>query len=738
MKTTATMKNWYAHSAGVDGAWQTMSAHTEAVSTGAKARLPEFLAEDGYLAGLVHDFGKFSVLFRERLAGRESGFDHWTPGAYLLLRAGLSQVAALVVHGHHVGLAPWGAVCTLKDQYRSLEGRKLTLEETDITNAVREMKAEMGLDLSGASKTDVSPSVAGMLDTRFVLSAVVDTDHSDTAKHFTGHCRSTGRQIDADAALAALERAIHGKSKGEMSRGVRAMRELLRASASEAALLPRGLFTLEAPTGSGKTMAMLEFALRHLKEHGGKDGLRRIIVVLPYLSLLDQTVSEIRAALGNEAADLFEHHSIASWRNSDGVENALGRERAEDWDAPIVVTTSVQFLQTLFANKTVPLRKLHSVGRSIILLDEIQSIPRPLALATMRALARLASPEYGGTVVLSTATQPAWEPHAIRFSGKESPFSPVTIAPRSLGLFDQVRRFQVDWTRVRQATNWDALARELIEEGRVLIIVNLKAHARQLAQAVRRAGWKGPLLHLSTNLCPEHRKRVLDDPSIGSGDCILVATQCVEAGVDLDFPVVYRALAPLEAIVQAAGRCNRHGKGLGKVRVFLPEFQPGEVKYPGSAYATAADVTAKMLDEFGDLDLHRPAIFDTYYRRLDVLCDEPLTTRKMEDAIDVADFPRVAELYKLIEERDVVNVLVPYPGAPEVPQHLDERWFRGLRAEWFRSAQRYSVSAHRGAVEASVWARWITEDRRWWQVTEADAYDVDLLGLVLDKELSVL
>jgi hypothetical protein len=209
----------------------------------------------------------------------------------------------------------------------------------------------------------------------------------------------------------------------------------------------------------------------------------------------------------------------------------------------------------------------------------------------------------------------------------------------------------------------------------------------------------------------------------------------VEAGVDLDFPVVYRSLAPLEAIVQAAGRCNRHGKGLGEVRVFLPQ----EAKYPGKAYAAAAEQTEMLLrDRGGDLDLQDPSIFEAYFARLDALCDSPLTKTEIEEAIKVADFPKMAELYRLIEEQDVVNVLVPYPGSPEVPDHLDAGWYRSLRTDWFRKAQRYAVSAHRAPVEKSLWARPITEDRRWWQVTDRVAYDQDLLGLELDKELPIL
>ena len=718
---------WYAHSAKDGKPWQTIRCHTQAVSEGARDRAPLFLKDDAYLAGLFHDLGKYSPLFKKRLEGEASGLDHWTPGAYALLRTRFSTYGGIAVHAHHVGLGPFRRVGSLGDEYRSLEGRTLTLEEGEVKGAVQALQTDGFTFAKAQGPGAFSPRVASMLDVRFVLSCLVDADHSDTAAHFKGVHRPEGRKLDVPKALASLEEAIERKSNGEMAPEVRALRADLRAAARQAADAERGLFALEAPTGAGKTLAMLEFALRHMARHSGEGGLRRIVVVLPFLSVLDQTVKEIKAALGVGNEDVFQHHSLAPWRDADGKTGARGRELAEDWDAPIVVTTSVQFLQTLFADKTVPLRKLHALSRSVILLDEIQTVPRPLALATMRALARLAAPEYGCSVVLSTATQPGWEAHAHRLDAQESPYRPTAMAPRSLGLFGRIERYRVDWSRVERPMGWDEVARELVEARRVLAIVNRKDHARLLTEAVERAGWRGPLLHMSTNLCPAHRERVLADPSIHAGDCVFVATQCVEAGVDLDFPVVYRAVAPLEAIVQAAGRCNRHGNGAGEVRVFKPEDE----RYPGPAYEAATRETLKALEiADGKLDLQDPAVFDLYYPRIDSLSNDPLTTAKLERAIEEGDFPEVARIYRLIEERDVVHVLVPYPGAPEVPP--------ALTADWFRKAMRYSVSAFRKPVMEATFAQPISEDGRWWRVTDEIGYDPERLGLRLDAELPIL
>lgn len=723
-------KVWFAHSKGANERFQTMCEHTGAVSVGAQRRAPRFLSNDAFLAGLFHDFGKYSEAFDLRLQGEGSGLDHWAPGAFMLLRAKLSHISAMAVHGHHVGLSIWAGVQSLSDDYRSLENRRLTLESSDLAAAVGAFAADGFSVPAEAARTHLKESVASMLDTRFVTSALVDADHSDTATHFHGVVRPAAASIDVDAALENLHRLVEERAARPMADEVRELRRRLRDAAIQASEGERGLYTLEAPTGAGKTLSMLEFALRHMRRHSGEEPLRRIIVVLPFLSLLDQTVQEIRAALGDQAVGLFEHHSLAPWRNPSAEDRARGRELAEDWDAPIVVTTSVQFLQTLFENKTVPLRKLHSVGRSVILLDEIQSIPRYLGLATMRALARLASPDYGCTVVLSTATQPGWEPHVHRFSEDESPYLSKPIAPRELDLFGKVRRARVDWSRARQPMSWEALAEEIVATRRCLAIVNLKAHAKALTQAVQATGWSGPILHLSTNLCPAHRKRILAHPAVKSGDCLLIATQCVEAGVDLDFPVVYRAVAPLEAIVQAAGRCNRNGNGEGEVRVFLPAGESHRI-YPGKWYRSAAEETIHQLElNNGSLDLDNPAIFEDYYARLDHLKDTPMTSPEIEAAIKNLDFPAVARLYRLIETQDVVQVLTCYPGAPEIPYKLT--------ADWFRQAQPFTISAHRSVVRESKWIAPLSEDGQWWRVTDETAYDSDLFGFLPDAELPIL
>jgi CRISPR-associated helicase Cas3 len=478
-----------------------------------------------------------------------------------------------------------------------------------------------------------------MLDVRMLFSALVDADFIETEAHFNATpdgskgYREPGPSLQADKVFPLLvsylgQLAANSCASPEVNR----LRRDLLAACLEAATLPQGLFTLTAPTGAGKTLSMLAFALRHALEHG----LRRIVTVIPYLSIIEQTVREYHKVFALHFSAKYaeqyvlEDHSLAGTREGDRIRRGepdtqteaeeKRRYLAENWDAPIIVTTSVQFFESLFANRPSACRKLHRLARSVILFDEVQTFPVQLAVPSLATLSRLVE-RYGATVVFATATQPAFA-HLDEFVRNYCVrgWQPQEIAKPDLRLFERGRRTRVAWPRLEKKTSWAELADQLSQHGQALCVVNLKRHAIQLFDELKRLQLDG-LFHLSTNMCPAHRGVVLDEvrQRLAKGmSCHLISTQCVEAGVDVDFPVVFRALGPLDAVAQAAGRCNRNGRAeTGIVHVFLPKEEEASA-YPDGTYRQAASVCRLFLSKYGAprMDIHVPELFEEYYREL--------------------------------------------------------------------------------------------------------------------------
>jgi len=388
-------------------------------------------------------------------------------------------------------------------------------------------------------------------------------------------------------------------SKREQSGVVNTQRAALLAACRDAAALPPGLFSLTAPTGSGKTLSSMAFALRHAEKHG----LRRVIYALPFTSVTEQNAEVFRAAFaasGDRA--VLEHHSAYRPSSQDeGHPTEVWRRLAvENWDAPVVVTTNVQLLESLFSANPSDCRKLHRIAKSVIVLDEAQSLPVKLLKPTLAALDELAR-SYGTTVVLCSATMPAVtarEGFEIGLRGVRE------IVPEPEAMSRAMRRADVE--RVGTLAD-EELAERIAAEPGVLTIVNTRGHAARLYELVRTRATC--VLHLSALMCPAHRsirvaqiKRLLADGK----ECRVVSTQVVEAGVDIDFPVVFRAMAGLDSIVQAAGRCNREG-GLARGRVVV--FDTDE-KPPPDIGRAAGDTAQVLMPGVDALDL---GIIERYF-----------------------------------------------------------------------------------------------------------------------------
>lgn len=730
-----------AHSCNDDGAGvaELLREHLRRVADRAARFAAAFGADQqARAAGILHDLGKYADQFQRRLRGsRERGRDHWTVGALAALTSkNLGLFPALAIAGHHVGLGiltDLGRSCcemldALKkdrDKFTSTD-RKLLLQRFT-ADGFQLPKVTQGLNLTNQFAAD-------MLDVRMLFSALVDADFLETEAHFRGDAqtphrpRPDGPLLDIHKAIAALERHVAGVRQAFHDVPMAAARMSLYQACIAAAESPPGLFTLSAPTGAGKTLAMLAFALHHARAHG----LRRLVLVMPFLNIIDQTAQVYREIFsrtnGFDDHSVLEHHSVADYRDptseDEAEDHAASRARwlTENWDAPIILTTTVQFFESLFSNRPSRCRKLHRLAQSVILFDEVQTLPLKLAVPTLAALSRLADPAgpYRATVLFATATQPAFDAldSRVRESLAASGWRPVEIVPareRPALYAAAAKRVQIEW-RHKTPMDLDELASRLQGHDRVLCIVNLKRHAAGLAATLRDRGAKG-LFHLSTNMCPAHRAKVLETVNrrlLEGAPVRLVATQCVEAGVDLDFPVVYRALAPLEAIAQAAGRCNRHGRGVpGRVIVFKP--QDDRTLYP-PGYAEAVDATETFLASLAaqtGLDtmevLNDPERLRAYFRHLYNLSGrattEPDDERPLLNAIREGDFREVASLYKLIQ-RDSIQVLVPYD--PEAFQQLvaESRTLPqsspGAVRDWCRRAAPYAVGLYRPRTVAPI------------------------------------
>lgn len=621
------MSEYLAHRNAKLGLGEPLRDHLKLVAERAKKYANAFGAgEEAYMAGLLHDLGKYGGLFQKRLKGEVEGIDHWSAGAWAARERYKLQgkATALAIQGHHIGLQAGN-----KDSLGELHPQKLQanhplrlkLSETDFGQLTSRLQND-GLTLPSQNKLPSSlhrwglNNASSMLDVRMLFSALVDADFIETEAWFqidtTGKRRYREPGLPLEPAKALFRLQSHQEKLAQTSSSSPSVQELyadVLKACLKAAELPPGLFTLTAPTGSGKTLSMLAFALAHAARHN----LRRVIVVIPYLTIIEQTIQVYRKVFephltpGELERFILEHHSLSGIRSKDNKpqiedEDYQRRLLTENWDAPIVVTTNVQLLESLFANRPSTCRKLHHIANSVILFDEVQTMPVSLAIPTLASLSRLAEP-YHSTIVFATATQPAFGHLDESVKGHcASGWRPREIVPTEANLFARARRHRVMWPEADKSTSWLELAEKLAAHNQVLCVVNLKRHAKVLFDELKQSGAES-VFHLSTNMCPAHRQAVLEKVRMLLSEgkaCHLVSTQCVEAGVDIDFPVVYRALGPLDAIAQAAGRCNRNGHlPGGDVYVFRPEQEDKGRLYPDGAYEQAADVTRLLLAQLG-------------------------------------------------------------------------------------------------------------------------------------------
>ncbi len=716
---------YYSHSENLCGDHNPLSDHLIGVAKLAREfGTPLGIEKESELAGILHDLGKYGDLFQKRLRGEIRGIDHWSAGAWTAIQRYKQNgiASALAIQGHHIGLQE-----VSKDALQGMDLQALSeqhplnlrLSEQDLNNLIYRLKAD-GLtlpndlnhslfDISESNKTPAS----SMLDFRMLYSILVDADYLDTEAHFNAESagiknyRKQGQSIKSHEAFNILLSYIKILAKNSTSAiKMNDLRAKLLEDCLSAAERQTGSFNLSAPTGSGKTLSMMAFALKHAI----KNDLRRIIIVIPYLSIIEQTARVLKNILSDKFGKdyIIEDHSLVESGASSNVNSDSRQAKllSENWDAPVIITTSVQFLESIFSNRPFRCRKLHRMAKSVVLFDEVQTLPTHAIIPTLATLSRICE-RYGSSIVFSTATQPAFN-HLHKHVSVlcNQGWEPSEIVNDHQSMFKRASRVSVSWPNENERVPWEQLAGMLTKHSQVLCIVNLKRHAHTLIDELAKTDNTG-LLHLSTNMCPAHRATVLEHASqmLGEGSqCRLISTQCIEAGVDIDFPVVYRAFGPLDSIAQAAGRCNRNGNNdLGNVTVFIPD-EPWSKSYPDGAYKQAAEVTALILKRCGTskADITDTNLFEDYFRELYSIRNIGNDKTELTIAIKRLDFVTTAKKYYVIKNQDTIRILVPYDlkDYSQLREALDEK---GLTKEWINSAQYHSINIFRPKPDSNAW-----------------------------------
>jgi CRISPR-associated endonuclease/helicase Cas3 len=720
-------------------AWWTAKFAEEMFPAGSEDRKTAY--QWGYLAGLWHDMGKFSPRWQDYLRKKSGSnihtdevvgkVDHSTAGAQFAERSipKLGRLLAYLIAGHHPGLANGEDGDAPQS---SLKERLKKAVELDLyVGAMPRQVTTYRPAIPFPSFTLQSArSLAFFL--RFLFSCLTDADFLAT-ESFMNPAQATTRPKQ-QASIAEMEAALTcyldeltaraGQTKVNVERA-----EVLAACLA-AAEHPPGLFSLTVPTGGGKTLSSLAFALKHARIHD----LRRVIYVIPFTSIIEQNAAVFRDALSAIGAEVvIENHSNLD--PDDPVRSTTtSRLSAENWDARLIVTTNVQFFESLHANRTSRSRKLHRIARSVVILDEAQTLPIELMQPCLRSLEELTA-HYGTSVVLCTATQPALE--------RRDDFEIGIAVPREMIadpalLHRRLRRVRAE-NLDRQSDH--ALVSRLREHEQVLCIVSTRRHAKEIFQLL---GKDESHFHLSALMCPEHRTTVFDEVKSRLKRKLpirLVSTQLIEAGVDIDFPVVFRSLAGLDSIAQAAGRCDREGlltnaagKPAGQLFIFTPE-RLAPAGYLRDTAQSAAEVLALRPDDPLDLAAVEAYFLTHFWKNQEVMDVHHILEcwpreMKSSDDLFLFHFKRCAEKFRVIDDLAGAPLIVPYGKqgrglCDEVRTTCDPARLRYLA----RKLQRFTVSVPRPVQERFLAAGVIRLLHDGFPILNSDVHYRDDLGL---------
>lgn len=677
------MKNYYAHSlpGRPPEEWQPLEQHLKNVAEMARGFAEPFRAgEWGYLAGLWHDIGKYSQEFQTRLMdmndpeahieAKPGRPDHSTAGAQHVSSTfkDTGKLIAYAIAGHHAGL-PDGKTNDSSCLHYRLEKKIPNYSCAPICLLQKEFPLKLPFPLPDHHRFSFQLSFF----TRMIYSCLVDADFLDT-EQFLEPEKSTWRQ--GYPSLEILERNLKiymcGLSLRASTTKVNIERKRVFDNCLDASELNPGLFSLTVPTGGGKTLSSMAFGLKHALKYN----LKRIIYVIPYTSIIEQNADVFRKALGEKA--VIEHHS--NFEPSE--EDRWSRFAAENWDAPVVVTTNVQFFESLFSVRSSRCRKLHNIAESVVILDESQMLPVSLLKPCLEAIKEL-STNYRTTIVLCTATQP---PLGKSLEFKDGLEGIREIIPDPVTLYHSFKKVKVD--SLPTLSNQD-LGNMLLEHGQALAVCNTRRQARETFELI---GTEKGVFHLSALMCPAHRTAVLRKIhlKLGNGDlCRVVSTQLIEAGVDIDFPVVFRSIAGIDSIAQAAGRCNREGllPGKGQVYIFPPESG-----LPPGYFRQTAQMAQEVLRHHQDpLDLEAvKEYFQTLYWQKGDLLDEFRILEMILEGNRTGNYPfrTIAQKFKIIQDI-MESIIIPWNA--EADLLIREIRYTEYPGATARKAQRFTI-----------------------------------------------
>lgn len=653
--------NYYARRTLLDDKrdWQLLTSHLIEVASLASEFASHFNASDwAYLSGILHDAGKFSLKFQKRLTNSSIKVDHSTPGAQYIYelwnKDTKAHLLAAVIAGHHAGLMDFGLN---KIDTRSLSKRLVKCIE-DTQDYKESLEHFLPIN-KGKSKLTI-PIQPGIhqglqlsLFTRMLFSCLVDADSLNAELFVTPnkyHYRSNHSSIPV--MLERYKEYMNSNFSNPIT-SINKARLNLHKECLEQARNGPGIYTLSLPTGSGKTLISLGFALHHAMEYGK----RRIIFVIPYTSIIEQTVKVYRKVLGY--GNVLEHHSNVQHYSDTNFENHEEQYKTlkklemaeENWDFPIIVTTNVQFFESLFSNKRSRCRKLHNIANSIIIIDEAQMMNGGLYKPSLYALEELHR-NYQATILLSTATQPVIQELF------EKPINIVEIKSHYAQIIEQSRTVELTSLGL---TTLDDLAKRIVEHKQVLCITNTRRDARELYNKTVALIGSKHVYHLSARMCARHRRKKLleiDRRLDKKLPVLLISTQLIECGVDIDFPIVYRELAGLDSIKQAAGRCNRDGRYTdSKVYVYNTQLS-----IRNKWLNLTSNITKRLLQKHAKSPLSKEALTE-YFQELyfyqslnalnpsDDLTDQHKILPKLKEQASICAFPfeTVANCFQLIE-----------------------------------------------------------------------------------------
>jgi CRISPR-associated endonuclease/helicase Cas3 len=688
--------------------WQRLSVHLENVA-GIAGELAHAARPDdspfrtaAELAGRLHDFGKYTDCFQKMILTKEGRCQHSGHGA-VLAHDNRYLDAAIAIAGHHAGIPDrTGGAGTL--DVRIKESR----QEAEL------LRVRASEDCPALSSLFNPPTTRDTnltrdnfdLHTRMLFSCLVDADRLDSGGQFPLQA-----PLDPAPRLAVLQAYIQALAAAPGDPVVKKARRQVLDDCLNAAPFPERLLSLTVPTGGGKTLSSMAFALRRAALSDG--ACRRIIVVIPYLSIIDQNAEVYSRVFGPDA--ILEHHSGSFDRLRQGADNehfipaspekedsgyspgAL-RPATENWDAPLIVTTSVRFFESLFSNRPSDLRRVHNIARSIVILDEVQTLPRRLLAPLLKMIGEL-SEHWGCTFVFSTATQPAFEKpaEAARKDARWTAGKIREIIAEPAQLQTALKRVTIEW-ELERTVGWSELAARIVDHPRVLCVVNLRDHAGALFDRVLALtkGTGEECFHLSTRMCAAHRLKILARIK-GRLDqrlpCRVISTQLIEAGVDLDFDVAFRAVGPLDAVLQAAGRADREGiltARAGRPAGRLIVFRPEDERTPPNEYKEATGLTLAMAREALQLGQSiQPDSMERmrrYWNRYYGDCDQG---QGLQDHRMNARFRTLAEEFEMISNR-TLDAFVPYDD--QARSAIDELRSIGLLTKELRQKlRRYTV-----------------------------------------------